>query len=416
MNTEITKDILATGVRVPYPSLTSCSHLIYKAYKFRIYPNAEQRELLAKHFGCCRFVYNHFLEERNRAYKEEKKYIGYVETANTVAQMKKTEEYGWLKEVYSHALQAALRNLDTAYRNFFKGKSKAPVFHGKHDKQTVTFPDKVKVIEGKLVLPKFESPIKMKMHRELCGKICHATVIKDAVGNYYVSIMCKEDCKHLQMNGKSIGIDVGIKDMAVCSNGERISNPKFLEKGEKHLKFLQRRVSRKKKGGQNHHRARLRLSRHHEKVRNRRNDYIHKVTSRIVRENQAICCEDLNVKGMMANHNLAKSIGSVAFGEIARQLEYKSRWYGRGFVKIPRFYPSSKRCNHCGYVYKGLKLSDREWECPNCHQEIDRDFNASLNIEDVGLAILSGRGVQSDIKQKGVEATGMPVSMNHRSQ
>ena len=218
-----------------------------------------------------------------------------------------------------------------------------------------------------------------------------------------MSILCEEECAYLPPNDESIGIDLGVKEMAVCSNGERIANPKFLEKSEKHAKFIQRQVSRKKKGSKRRRKARLRLSRQHEKTRNRRRNYIHRFTNRIVSENQAICVEDLNVQGMMANHNLAKSIGSASFGEIVRQLEYKSGWYGRGFVKIPRFYPSSKRCNHCGYVYKGLTLDEREWECPNCHEEVDRDFNASLNIEEKGMEILSGVGDMSDVKQKGGE-------------
>ena len=192
--------------------------------------------------------------------------------------------------------------------------------------------------------------------------------------------------------------------MAVCSNGERIANPKFLEKGEKHLKHLQRQVSKKRKGSKSRRRARMKLARHHQKVANRRNDYIHKFTTRIVRENQTVCIEDLNVKGMESNHHLAKSIGSASFGEIARQLEYKCRWYGRGFVKVGRFYPSSKTCNRCGYVHKGLTLKDREWVCAKCGAEIDRDYNAALNILAEGKRILSGCGEHSDIKQKGGEA------------
>ena len=398
------KTILATRVGDSVPSTTSCSHLIFKAYKYRIYPNAEQRTLLAKHFGCCRFIYNKFLEERNRVYKETGKGLSLFETHRQMSAMRKTEGTEWLAEVYSHALQAELRNLDSAFRNLFRKTGKFPQFHGKHDKQSVTFPDNVKVIGGKLALPKFKKPIKMKMHRPIIWKICKATVSQDVTGRYYVSICCEEPCEILPPTGKEVGIDLGIKDMAVCSNGERIANPKYLEKGEKHLKYLQRQVSKKKKGSNRRRRARLRLAQHHKKVANRRKDYTHKTTTRIVRENQTVCVEDLNVKGMQSNHHLARSIGSVAFGEIVRQLEYKCAWYGREFVKVGRFYPSSKTCNHCGHVNHELTLKDREWVCEECGAEIDRDYNAAMNILAEGKRILSGDGALSDIKQKGGEA------------
>ncbi len=399
------------------------ARLFHRAYKFRIYPNAEQRVLLAKHFGCCRFVYNYFLETREKAYKERKERISLFETHHMVAEMRKTEQYSWLKEIYGHSLQSALRNLDSAYQKFFKARREGkavpiirngkptgrlmyePRFKSKRDNaQSVTFPDKVKVVDGQLKLPKFRTAIKMKMHSPLGGRICHATVSRSVTGKYYVSILCEEDIPLAQKVSGQIGIDLGIKDMAVCSTGERVANPKFLERGERHLKYLQRQVSKKKKRGMNRRRARMKVSRHHEKVASRRKDYIHKFTIRTVRENQTVCVEDLNVKGMQSNHHLAKSIGSVAFAEIARQLEYKCRWYGRGFVKVPRFYPSSKTCNHCGYVNHALTLGDREWICPNCGKEIDRDLNAAKNIEVKGIEILSGCGAQSDVKQKGGEA------------
>ena len=416
--------ILATGVGDSVPSSTSCGHLIFKAYKFRLCPNREQRVLLAKHFGCCRFVYNKFLERRNEKYKQDKETLGYCDTARELVLLKKSEDTKWIVEVYSHALQAELRHLDNAFKTFYRalkeGKAEPiirngkptgrrkyePRFKSKRDEnQSVTFPDNVRVIDGKLGLPKFKTPIKMKMHRPLGGKICHATVSRDCRGKYYVSILCEEECAILpKAPRKSIGIDLGVKEMAVCSNGERIANPKFLERGEKRQKYLQHQVSKKKKGGKNRRRARLRLSRHYEKVANRRSDYIHKFTKRIISENQAVCVEDLNVRGMESNHHLAKSIGSVAFGEIVRQLEYKCGWYGRGFVKIGRWYPSSKTCNHCGHVNRGLTLNDREWVCADCGAEIDRDYTAALNIEAEGMRILSGDGALSDEKQKSGEA------------
>lgn len=422
MNTENNIN-LAAGVGASVPSTTSCSLFFHRAYKYRIYPNAEHVGLLVRHFGCARYVYNMFLSERNRAYKEGKKHLSYCENANALVYVKNAPETSWLKEVYSHSLQATLRNLDAAFKRFYRaireGKSVPimrngkptgrlmyePRFKSKKDfAQSITFPDNVKVIDGKLVLPKFKSPIKMKMHRPLRGRICHATVIRSVTGKYYVSILCEEEMQMPPTASGEIGIDLGIKEMAVCSNGERIANPKFLEKGEKHLKYLQRQVSRKRKGSNRRRRAKMMLSRHHEKVSNRRKDYIHKFTVRIVRENQTICIEDLNVKGMQSNHHLAKSIGSVSFNEIARQLEYKCRWNGRDFVKVGRWYASSKTCNHCGHKNTELTLKDREWICPNCGAEIDRDYNAALNILHEGKRILSGCGAQSDGKQKGGEA------------
>lgn len=425
MNTDIPEiDInLAVGVRASVPSATSCSLFFHKAYKYRIYPNAEQTVLLAKHFGCGRFVYNYFLSRREEACKTDKTRLTYCDTARELVELKNAEATKWLKEVYSHALQATLRNLDVAFKRFYKAKrdGKAvpiirngkptgrlkyePRFKSKKDiAQSITFPDNVKVIDGELYLPKFKTGIKIKMHRPLGGRICHATVSKSVTGKYYVSILCEEEMQMPPRASGEVGIDLGIKEMAVCSNGERIANPKFLEKGEKHLKYLQRQVSRKKKGSKNRRRARLKLSRRHEKVANRRRDYIHKFTTRIVSENQTICAEDLNVKGMQSNHHLAKSIGSVSFNETVRQLEYKSRWNGRWFVKVGRWYASSKTCNHCGRKNTGLTLKDREWVCPHCGAEIDRDYNAAVNILAEGKRILSGCGAQSDDKQKGGEA------------
>ena len=404
MKSESTKDILAAGVRDPIPSATSCSHLILKAYKFRLYPNAEQREFLAKHFGCCRFVYNHYLAERKKAYENDKTSLGYYANNHSLALLKKTEEFAWLGEVYSHALQASLKNLDGAYRKFFKKQNKFPKFHSKHDKQSCTFPDNVTIIDGKLKLPKFKTSIRMRGGEPTARRIHSATVSQTVTGKYFVSLLCEAEAEIYEPNGKSIGIDLGIKDLAVCSDGERIANPRFIERSEKHLNYLQRQVSRKIKGSNNRRRARLELSRFHERVANRRKDYIHKFTTRIVRENQTVCVEDLNVKGMESNHHLAKSVVSASFGEIVRQLEYKCKWHGREFVKVGRWFPSSKTCNHCGHKYSELTLKDREWTCPNCGEVIDRDYNAALNIRDEGMRILSGGGSPSDVKQKRAEA------------
>ena len=408
-------NISATEVCVTSASATLCSHVILKAYRFRIYPNAEQRELLAKHFGCCRFVYNRYLAERKAAYETDKTSLGYCVNAHSLALLKKTEEFAWLGEVYSHALQASLKNLDGAYQKFFKKQTAFPRFHAKHGKQSCTFPDNARVVDGGLKLPKFKTPIRMEMHRPIDGEVHSVTVSLTPQGKYYASILAETEQEFLPHTDSVVGIDLGIKDLAVCSNGERIANPKFLEHAERHLKHLQRQVSRKVKGSESRRRARGVLSRFHERIANRRSDYVHKFTTRMVRENQAVCVEDLNVKGMESNHCLAKSVSSASFGEIVRQLEYKCRWYGRGFVKVGRFYPSSKTCHGCGHVYDGLKLSDREWVCPSCGAVVDRDLNAALNILGRGIEILSGCGTQSDVKRKRAEASGLPESMKHEA-
>lgn len=417
--------ILATRVGDSVPSTTSCSHSILRAYKYRIYPDEAQQILLAKHFGCCRYAYNWLLSLHNEMYEICGTSPSLFEMHRLIAEMRTDEDTIWLKEVYGHSLQAALRNLDSAFKSFYKaikeGKAEPVIKDGKptgrlkyepqhkskkDPDQSCTFPDNVKVRGGKLVLPKFKTPIRMRMHRPLGGAIRHAVVSRNARGKYYVSILCQEECEYLPRMDKAIGIDLGIKELAVCSDGERVANPKFLEVGEKHSKYLHRQLSKKAKKGSNRRRARIRLSRHYEKVANRRRDYIHKFTTHIVRENQTICVEDLNVQGMQSNHCLAKSVSSAAFGEIVRQLEYKCKWYGRDFVKVGRWYPSSKTCHHCGYINRGLTLKDRVWICAGCGREIDRDFNASENIRDEGIRILSGCGTQSDGKQKGGEASG----------
>lgn len=424
MKTE-NKTILATRVGDSIPSSTSCSHSILRAYKYRIYPDESQRVMLAKHFGCCRYAYNKLLDIHNEMHEISGVSPSLFEMHRLIAEMRNDEDTQWLSEVYGHSLQAALRHLDLAFKKFYKaikeGKAEPIIKNGvptgrlkyeprfkskKDNEQSATFPDNIKVRGGKLVLPKCKTPIKMNMHRPLGGKIHYAVVSRNARGKYYVSILCEENCNKLPPNDKAIGIDLGIKELAVCSNKERLLNPKFLEIGERNSKYLHRQLSKKAKKGSNRRRARMRLSRHYEKVANRRRDYTHKFTTHIVRENQTICVEDLNVQGMQSNHHLAKSIGSVAFGEIVRQLEYKSRWYGRAFVKVGRWYPSSKTCHHCGYINHGLTLKDRVWICAGCGNEIERDLNAAENIRDEGLRNLSGAGAASDVKQKGGEASG----------
>ena len=400
MQTEIkTGKASAAGVGVPAPSATSCGLFILKTYRFRIYPNKAQRILLAKHFGSCRFVYNHFLDVRRRALGKGEP-ITLYETHHMVAEMKKLKGYEWLSEVSSAALQASLRNLESAFARHAKEKGNGPPrFHSRSDRQSVTFPSGVKVVDMGLVLPKFKIPIKMRMSRPLGGTIRRATVTRSPTGKYYVAILCREPRLVLPPSGKSVGIDLGIKDLAVCSDGERLENPAFLEKCEKRIKFLQRQMGRKRKGSKRRRRAALKLARLHERLASRRRDFVHRFTHHVVDENQLICVENLNVKGMMSNHRMAKHVSSASFREMARQLDYKSKWAGRDFVKVGRFFPSSQICSACGHRNSAVKnLKVREWICPKCGTRHDRDVNAARNILNEGKRILSGGEAPSDVK------------------
>ncbi len=407
---------MAAGVGVPAPSATPCGHFILKTYRFRIYPNRAQRILFEKHFGSCRFVYNHFLDVRRKAL-EKGAPITLYETHHMVTEMKKLNGYEWLAEVSSASLQASLRNLESAFARHAKEKGNGPPrFHSRAGRKSVTFPSGVRVVDGALKLPKFKTAIKMKMSRPLGGTIRRATITRSSTGKYYAAILCRESRVDLPPSGKSVGIDFGIKDLAVCSDGEMLENPAFLEKCEKRIKFLQRQMDRKQKGSKRRRRAALKLARLHEMLVSRRRDFIHRFTHHVVDENHLICVENLNVKGLMANHRMAKHVASASFREMARQLEYKSKWAGRDFVKVGRFFASSQICSACGYKNPAVKnLKVREWICPKCGTRHDRDVNAARNILNEGKRILSGGEAPSDVKQKSGEAVAQATSKNRRS-
>jgi putative transposase len=364
---------------------------VMKTYKFRIYPNAVQREWFARQFGACRFVYNHFLRTRIDYYTqhkdEQKKGLTYHDTALMLTQLKKQEEYGWLREANAQSLQHSLRDLDTAYNNFFNGRAKFPRFKSKRGPQVFHVPQHFRIEENRLILPKIGA-IKIVVHRPIEGEMRNITIRKTPAGRYYAMIVCRVDFPEPEPEPKQgeIGIDVGLKSFLVTSKGEVVEHPKHLLRAEKRLKRLQRSLSRRKKGSNNREKARLLVARQHEKVANARQDYLHKISRRLVDENQVIYAEDLNVKGMLANHRLAKRIADSGWGELFRQLAYKGEWYGTDFHQIHRFFPSSKRCHNCGYIYQDLRLSEREWACPECGTTHDRDKNAALNIELFGHA------------------------------
>ncbi|WP_413379337.1 IS200/IS605 family element RNA-guided endonuclease TnpB [Alkalihalobacillus sp. 1P02AB] len=365
--------------------------LVKKAYKFRIYPSKEQETLIAKTIGCSRFVFNRFLGQWNDTYQETGKGLTYSSCSAELTQLKK--EFVWLKEVDSIALQSSLKNLADSYTRFFKKQNKAPRFKSKKNQvQSYTTKEtnhNIAIVNSKIKLPKL-GLVRLAKSREVEGRILNATVRRNPSGKFFVSILVETDVQPLKKTDSSIGIDLGITDFAVLSDGRKMDNHKFTAKMEKKLRREQRKLSRralhaKNKGinlldAKNYQKQKRKVARLHERVRNQRDDFLHKLSTDIIKNHDVICIEDLNTKGMLRNHKLAKSISDVSWSAFVSKLEYKAKWYGKTIVKISRWFPSSQICSECGHQEGKKSLEIRDWTCPICHKHHERDINASQNI------------------------------------
>jgi len=363
-----------------------------KAIKIRIYPTAEQIDFINKQLGCCRFVYNNCLAFRKDSYQNEHISVSSFEAVKHITDLKK--DFEWLKDVHSKVLQQSVRDMNQAYDNFFKHHKGFPKFKSKHDnRQSCRFPKDafIGVRGNRIDLTKVLKDIHFKCSRNderylnrNQNKVKSITLTKEPCGKFYLSVLIDKPLKQVPQSQNMVGLDLGIKDFAVISDGHVIENFHFKKREENKLKRLQRQISKKVIGSKNRDKARLRFAKLNEKIRNRKLHFLHDVSNHLIDENQVIVMEDLNVKGMVRNHKLAEGISEVNWGEFRRMLAYKASWHGRQLVFIDRFYPSSKRCNHCGYINKGLTLKDRQWVCPECGSVIDRDYNAALNILEEG--------------------------------
>lgn len=375
-----------------------------QATRIRLYPNDAQQVILAGQFGCARWAWNDALVESQRVYREEGKSLSKFDMHKRLPALK--VEHEWLKEATAQVLQASLANLAKAFQNFFDKRGKYPRFKSKHGRQSIQFPQDVRVETDRIRLPKV-GLVKCVVHRDIVGAIKTVTVSRNACGHYYAAVLTEDGRKlpPVSTNGKAVGIDVGLIDLAVTSDGNKFSNPRHIRKHERNLKRKQQKLSRAKKGSSGRNKARHKVARVHERVSNARRDYLHKLSRRLVNENQVIAVEDLNVKGMTKNHNLAKAINDAGWSELCRQLEYKTAWDGKAFIKVGRWFPSSKACSDCGFNQDKMPLDVRAWTCVKCGSHHDRDVNAATNIKQEALRILAA-GIAASVAGGSVRQRG----------
>jgi len=367
------------------------------AYKYRCYPTEEQRHFLAQTFGCARYVWNWSLEHRTNAYHNEGESLNFAAMCRRLTQLKKDEEHEWLSDPSSVVLQQSLRNQEQALINFFEGRAQYPNFKRKHGTQSARHTKAAFSYDGEartLNLAKMPGTLKVNWSRDLRGEPTAVTVALDPAGRYHVSIECEVPVEDLPKTGSAVGADVGITSYVTLSTGEKVGNPRFLEKAYRQLRRAQKKRSRKEKGSKNWEKQKRRIAKIHAKIADKRSDFLHKLTTRLVREHDTICVETLSVKNMQKNHCLAKAISDAAWSEFVRQLEYKCEWYGKRLITIDRWFPSSKRCHSCGHVHEDMPLSVRAFECEGCGRHLDRDVNASKNIKAAGLAASASGGLR----------------------
>jgi len=369
-----------------------------KGVKVRIYPNREQQELLDRHFGACRFVYNAALELNNLLWNDYRKRVSWQDLVKQLKEAK--EDQPWLSEVKAEALQQSIRHLDSAYQNFFKG-SGYPRFKSRRDKQSFTQVQTMKIKDRTIVFMQREIKFRCSK-RDLKdlqqSRIRKITWSKDTTGKYWASLLIDHTPPALEPNSEAIGIDLGLKEFITTSDGEVVGNPRHLRKAEARLKRLQRSLNRKQKGSQNRKKAIQRVAVQHQRVAWKRKDFHHKLSKKIVDENQVICLESLNISGMMKNRNLAKSVGDAGWGAFVSMLQYKAEWYGREVKQVGRFEPTSKLCSSCGWKHEGLTLAHRTFHCQECGLEMDRDLNAAINIKNIciGMSCPESKPVETE--------------------